>query len=300
MMRHRRLASLRGPRPVKRGDIMRILIVGGGIGGMALALALHDAGLDDVTICESAPEIRELGVGINVMPQAVRELAELGLLDDLTASGISTAEFVLFNKHGQRIWGEARGTAAGYRWPQISIHRGELLGILHRAVLDRLGPERVRTGHHLTRFGQTEHQVWTEFVDRTSGVAVDRIGADLLVGCDGIHSTVRRAFYSNEGPPQWSGVTMWRGVTESTPFLTGRTMMMAGYLERRVIIYPISRRHELQGRALVNWVTEYKTAAGQPMPPQDWVYTARLRRCTGSLRNLRFFLHGCAGAHSRS
>ncbi len=254
---------------------MNIAIAGGGIAGMSLALALHDAGLDDVTVYESASTLRELGVGINVMPHAVRELTELGLLDDLTAVGIPTGEFVLFNKRGQRIWGEPRGYAAGYRWPQISIHRGELLGILHRAVLSRLGPERVRTGHHLTTFGQANGQVWAEFVDRTSGAVTDRIEADLLVGCDGIHSTVRRAFYPNEGPPRWNGITLWRAVTESEPFLSGRSMMMAGYFERRIVAYPISRQRELQGRALVNWVAEFKTAEGQPMPVQDWDHTAR-------------------------
>ena len=122
---------------------MMIAIVGGGIGGLALALALHDAGLSDIVVYESAPAVKELGVGINVMPHAVRELAELGLLDDLTAVGIPTTEFVLYSKHGQRIWGEPRGLAAGYRWPQIAIHRGELLGVLHRAVIERLGPARV-------------------------------------------------------------------------------------------------------------------------------------------------------------
>ncbi len=254
---------------------MKIAIVGGGIGGMALALALHDAGLVDVEVYESASAIKELGVGINVMPHAVRELAELGLLDDLVAVGIPTAEFVLYSTHGQRIWGEPRGLAAGYRWPQFSIHRGELLGVLHRAVLARLGPARLRTGHHLTRFGQEGDRVWAEFVDRTSEPAVSRCEADLLVGCDGIHSVVRRAYYPNEGPPRWNGFTMWRAVTDGAPFLSGRTMMMAGHFGRRVIVYPISRRHEERGRALINWVAEFKIADGRPMPAQDWVHTAR-------------------------
>ena len=254
---------------------MRIAIIGGGIGGMALALALHDAGLDDLDLYESAPAVKELGVGINVLPHAVRELAELGLLDDLAAVGIPTAEIVYHSKHGQRIWREPRGLLAGYHWPQLSIHRGELLGVLHRAVLARIGARRIHTGHHLARFGQTKNQVWSAFVDRASGAVVGRAEADLLVGCDGVHSVVRRTLYPHEGPPRWNGITMWRGVTEGEPFLSGRTMIMAGYFGRRVVAYPISRRHEKRGRALINWVAEFKTADEQPMPAQDWTHTAR-------------------------
>src|SRR5207302_9418003 len=119
----------------RRRTTMKVAIVGGGIGGMALALSLHDAGIADVDIYESAPAIKELGVGINVLPHAVRELTELGLLDDLLSVGIPTAELVFYSKLGQRIWAETRGQAAGYRWPQVAIHRGELLGVLYRAVL---------------------------------------------------------------------------------------------------------------------------------------------------------------------
>src|SRR5215470_9860543 len=128
----------------------RVAIAGGGIGGMALALSLHDAGFREVDVYESASSVNELGVGINVLPHATRELTELGLLDELDAVGIPTAELAFYSKHGQRIWSEPRGIAAGYRWPQFSIHRGQLLGLLHRAVAERLGPERVHTGRHLS------------------------------------------------------------------------------------------------------------------------------------------------------
>jgi 2-polyprenyl-6-methoxyphenol hydroxylase-like FAD-dependent oxidoreductase len=259
---------------------MKVAIAGGGIGGMTLALALHDAGIDNVEVYESASAVKALGVGINVLPHAVRELTELGLLDELTAVGIPTAEYVLYSKHGQRIWGEPRGLAAGYHWPQFSIHRGELLGILHRAVLARLGPARVHTGHHtghhLARFGQQDGKVWGEFVDRQSGEAVRRVEADLLVGCDGVHSVVRRALYPDEGPPMWNGITMWRGLTAGAAFLTGRSMLMSGYSGRRMVVYPISKQYEDQGRALINWVAEFQTADGRPMPEQDWVHTARV------------------------
>jgi 5-methylphenazine-1-carboxylate 1-monooxygenase len=253
----------RSPHPV------RVAIAGGGIGGMALALSLHDAGFRDVDVYESASRVKELGVGINVLPHATRELTELGLLNALDAVGIPTAELAYYSKHGRRIWSEPRGLAAGYHWPQFSIHRGQLLGVLHRAVLERLGPERVHPGRHLSRFGQDADRVWAEFVDRASGALRSCVEADVLVGCDGIHSVIRQALFPNEGPPQWNGMTMWRAVTEGAPFLSGRTMIMVGHFGRRMIVYPISRRHEAEGKALINWVAEFKNAPEQPMPTQD-------------------------------
>ena len=125
---------------------MKVLVAGGGIGGLSLALSLHAAGVDSVEVFEASAEIEEVGVGINVLPHAVRELTELGLGDPLAAAGLQTGEFAMFNKHGQRIWAEPRGRAAGYNWPQYSIHRGHLLGVLHRAFLDRLGAHRLHTG----------------------------------------------------------------------------------------------------------------------------------------------------------
>ena len=256
---------------------MKVMIVGGGIGGLALALALFDAGIEDVDVYESASAVRELGVGINVLPHAVRELTELGLFDDLSAVGIPTGELVFYSKHGQRIWGEPRGQAAGHRWPQFSIHRGELLGVLHRAALKRLGHERIHTSHHLVRFGQDDRgQVWADFVDRATEESVGRASADLLVGCDGIHSVVRATLYPNEGPPGWNGTTIWRAVTVSKPFLSGRSMILAGHLDRFIVAYPISRSHEDRGLALINWVAHLRTPAGQLMPRQDWGHTARV------------------------
>ena len=254
---------------------MKVAIAGGGIGGMALALSLHDAGLADVEVFETASEVKELGVGINVLPHATRELTELGLLDDLYAVAIPTAELAYYSRRGQRIWSEPRGLDAGYKWPQFSIHRGELLGILHRAVVARLGRERVHTGHHLARFGQDRRGAWAEFVERTSGVPRGRVEADLLVGCDGVHSVVRQTLFPTEGAPKWNGITMWRGVTVGRPFLSGRTMIMAGHFARRIVVYPISRAHEARGEALLNWVAEYKVADDQPEPTRDWEHRAR-------------------------
>ena len=252
--------------------VVRIVIVGGGIGGCALALALHDAGFDDVSVYESVREVREIGVGINLLPHAVRELTELGLFDELDDRAVRTGALAYHNRFGQRIWSEPRGTAAGYHWPQLSIHRGELLGVLHRATVARLGSDRVSTGHHLVGFEHAGDGVAARFSAREPGAGDVEVEADVLVACDGVHSTVRALLVPDEGPPLWNGVTMWRGVTVSEPYLDGRTMIMAGVLARRMVVYPI--RDLPDGRQLVNWVAELHTDDGRPMPRQEWDATA--------------------------
>ncbi len=245
----------------------RLVVVGGGIGGMALALSLHDAGFERIDVFESASETAELGVGINVLPHAVRALDELGLAERLESVAVATEELVYYSSHGQRIWSDRRGRAAGYRWPQLSIHRGRLLGELYRAVLERLGPVHVRHGHHLSEVTSDGDCARAVFVDRRSGDAVAVEEGALVVGCDGVHSAVRQALVRDEGPPLWNGVTMWRGVTEAWPFLGGRTMFMAGHFARRVVVYPIEDRGDVQ---LVNWVAEYRGDDGRPMPADEW------------------------------
>jgi len=267
---------------------LKVAIAGGGIGGLTLALSLIDAGIEDLYVYESAPSLKELGVGINVLPHAVRELTELGLLDDLYAVAIPTAELAYYSKLGQRIWAEPRGLAAGYKWPQFSIHRGDLVALLYRAVVNRLSESRVLTGHHLARFGQKGDSVWAEFVNRKTGNQTGSVEADVLVACDGVHSAVRRAFYPDEGPPKWNGITMWRAVTEGKPFLTGRTMMMAGRFTCRVVVYPISKKYEDRGQALINWVAELKNAPDQPMPVQDWEFVANREDVLKPFQSFKF------------
>ena len=266
---------------------MKVAVVGGGIGGMSLALSLHAAGLNDVEIYESASAVRELGVGINVLPHAVRELAELDLLDELSGVGVATADFTYFSRLGQRIWEEPLGIAAGYRWPQLSIHRGELLGVLHRAVVERLGAKRIHTGHRLAGFGaHSEGGIWAELVERDSDTVVARAHADVLVGCDGIHSTVRRALYPKEGPLRWNGVTMWRGVSLSKPFLSGRSMVNIGSSRQRAVVYPISITQRT-GQTLINWVATRKASTAD-MPPQDWTYLAQREDVLGAFGEFKF------------
>ncbi len=235
-----------------------MLIVGAGIGGLSAALSLHAVGID-ATVVDSAATLRPLGVGINLLPHAVRELTELGLGDELAASGIPTAEMVHFDRHGNRIWGFACGRHAGYHWPQYSIHRGELQMILLDAVRSRLGPDAVRTGMLFVSFGDARESAGGLAVrvrDRVTG-EITSLHADVLLGADGLYSGVRAQLHPDEPPPRWSGIRLWRGVTAGTPFLTGRTVAVSGAnAARKFVAYPISRKAEFQGSALINWVAE--------------------------------------------
>ena len=246
---------------------MQVLIVGGGIGGLTTALSLHAAGID-CCVYESVISLRALGVGINLQPNAVRELTELGLGDALAETAIETSTLAYYNKHGQLIWSEPRGRAAGYRWPQYSIHRGELLIILLDAVRARLSSERIRTGHHFVGFEQDPLGVTARFARRPDGTSVTARG-EILVGADGIHSSVRAQLYPNEGKPVFSGLIHWRGALETAPFLDGRTQVMIGHHDQRSVVYPISAKSQRRGRSLVNWLT-LLAAPGEHAERETW------------------------------
>lgn len=248
---------------------MTVLIIGAGIGGLTTALSLHQIGVD-CRIYESVETIEPLGVGINILPHAVRELTEIGLQDKLAATGIPTAELAYFSKHGKAIWSEPRGEAAGYHWPQFSIHRGELQMILLNAVIERLGPDAVCTGAHCVGWNETANGVQIQLVDRRTGAARGTAEGSLVIAADGIHSTARATLYPDEGPPIWNGAILWRGVTVDMPFLSGRTMVMTGHEQQKFVCYPISQPALEKGRAVINWIAELKFPPEHGWRREDW------------------------------
>ena len=254
---------------------MTVLIAGAGIGGLSLALSLHQVGLDCI-VFESIDQIRPLGVGINILPHAARELIELDLEQDLSQTAIETAELAYFSKHGKLIWSEPRGRLAGYNWPQFSVHRGALQMLLLKAVRQRLGSDAVRMGHHLVAWTETTDRVCATFVDRASQQRRGVGEGDVLIAADGIHSQARSTHYPDEGPPHWNGAILWRGVSLARPFLTGRTMAQIGHRRQKFVTYPISTDAPDPDKAVINWIAELKIEPDYQWRREDWNRPGRL------------------------
>jgi 2-polyprenyl-6-methoxyphenol hydroxylase-like FAD-dependent oxidoreductase len=247
---------------------MKVLVIGGGIGGLTMALSLHQVGIP-VRVYEAVREVTPLGVGINLQPNAVRELEELGLGDGLARVGTATQELCYFNKFGQLIWREPRGRAAGFNWPQYSIHRGYLQVLLAEAARARLGAENLRTGHQFAKFAERGDKIVVTFVDRHTGATIAEDEGDILIGADGIHSAVRRQLYPAEGEPNFASQILWRAAVDAAPFRGGASMAIAGHFHQRVVAYPIGPSARHPGKMLTNWIAQMTVSAEAP-PREDW------------------------------
>jgi 2-polyprenyl-6-methoxyphenol hydroxylase-like FAD-dependent oxidoreductase len=252
---------------------MNVIIIGGGIAGLTLALAAHASGAAArIRIFEAAPDIRALGVGINLGPHAIKELAALGLLDELVAVSCQPRDYAFFTRHGQLVYREPWGMTAGHQWPHISILRSELHRVLLEAVQARLGRGSVTLGRRCVGFEQDDGRVVARFVD-ASGAALDPVGGHALIACDGIHSVVRAQFYPDEGSFIYRGTNLWRGVTRRKPFLTGRSIARIGARHSTLITYPIRNDIDSEGNQLVNWVAEIEREVAVPV---DWSKPGKL------------------------
>jgi 2-polyprenyl-6-methoxyphenol hydroxylase-like FAD-dependent oxidoreductase len=264
---------------------MDVIIVGAGIGGLTLALCLYGAGIR-ARVFEASPEIRPLGVGINVLPHASRELGRLGLEPALTRHAVLTREAAFFNRFGQLIHREPLGRDAGYDAPQYSIHRGDLQRVLLDAWIERAGADALATGWRCTGFDQDEHRVNVAFDDPRIGAARPPQHADVVIACDGLHSAIRKQLHPGEGEPRFSGVNMWRGVTRWKPILGGATMIRAGWLSHgKMVIYPIRDDIDGAGTQLINWVAEIETAIHRQ---RDWTRPGQLADFIGAFDDWHF------------
>ncbi len=257
---------------------MEIAIVGGGIGGLTLALALHQRGIAS-RVYECVPEVKELGVGITLLPHAMREYAALGLDASLLAQGVETRAASHYNRFGQLIHTEPRGRFAGYAVPELMIHRAKLHLTLWNAAIERLGADRVLTGHQLVGLDQSDDKVTLHFRGRPDAVA------DVLIGCDGVNSVVRRQFYPDESLA-FGGINTWRGVTRYKPFLGGQTYVRAGAMGTgNIVIYPIEDDIDGQGTQLVNWTTQVY----QPgFEANDWNRQGKIEDFIGIYESWKF------------
>ncbi len=232
---------------------IKVAIIGGGIAGLGLALGLHERGIA-CDVYESVPEVKEMGVGITLLPHATKELAALGVLPQLEAVAIENLESVFYNRYGQYIYKELRGRHDGYATPELGIHRGKLHRILFDEVVKRLGTEHVHTGHRCIRVDQTEQHATVTFELATGGT--HQVQADVAVACDGVNSAVRKQFFPDD-QVCFAGINTWRGVTVHKPILTGKSYMRVGSIDTgKMVIYPIVDNVDGKGNQLINWMAE--------------------------------------------
>jgi 2-polyprenyl-6-methoxyphenol hydroxylase-like FAD-dependent oxidoreductase len=254
------------------GKTTEIAIVGGGIAGLALALGLKQRGLA-ARVYEVAPEVKELGVGITVLPHAMRELTALGLGDAVAAAGVENTESAFFNRFGQLIYKESRGRSAGYSYPEVGIHRGTLHRILFDAAVRELGAENVVLNRRCVGLDQDADRVTLHFEETTTGEAAEPVSARIALACDGVNSAVRRHFYPDE-ELAFEGINTWRGVARGKPILGGHTYIRIGSIKTgKIVVYPIIDSYDEDGNQLINFTSEVPLFG---KPKNDWNKPAKL------------------------
>ena len=252
---------------------MRVAIIGAGIGGLSLGLCLHKLNIP-FQIYEAVNEIKPLGVGINIQPHAVRELYALGLKSELDNIGLRSKEVAYFSEQGGLIWSEPRGTYAGYDWPQYSINRGDMQMLLYKELIRLVGSNAIKTNAELKTWENNSDGIELTLVNHNSHRLIEKKKVPIMIGCDGINSTVRAKLYPQEGKANWSGIMMWRGTVKGPKFLSGRSMVMVGEKNKKFVAYPI---HEYaDGDVLINWICDLRFSDNYKWSKQDWNLKGKL------------------------
>ncbi len=246
-----------------------VIIAGGGIGGLATALTLHQIGVPCI-VFEAVREMRPLGVGINMQPNAVRELSDLGITQaDLDRVGLPAKEWALVGLNGNDIYSESRGLGAGYNWPQYAVHRGHFHMLLHDKLIERAGPDVVRLGSRVTGYRKNPDGSVSALVENADGATFEARGA-LLIGADGIHSAVRAQMHPAQPPIHWGGAIMWRGTTWGKPIRSGSSFVGLGTHRQRMVFYPISHPDPQTGLSIINWIAEVTLDNSEGWKQSGW------------------------------
>ena len=242
----------------------RVAIIGAGIGGVTLALELERRGIS-FQVFEAAPKLAAIGVGINLLPHATAVLFDLGVGEAIASRAVTTKESAFFNRFGQHIYSEPAGRYAGHRYPQFSVHRGDLQMALVDALRSRAGDDAVLEDHRVESVEQDADRVLVN-VRRGDG-GLKTFEADVAVGADGVNSVLRRQLHP-ETAQRYTGYMMWRGTTIMPPILTGASMVRAGWFTPgKMVVYPIRDDVNERGDQLVNWVAE---VASPMLDERDW------------------------------
>ena len=246
----------------------RVIIAGGGIGGLAMALTLHQIGVPCI-VYEAVRDMRPLGVGINMQPNAVRELYDLGITEaDLDRVGLPAREWALVGLNGNDIYSEPRGRLAGYNWPQYAVHRGQFHMLLYDKVVERIGTEAVQLASRVSGYRKDAGGGVTAFVERDGATA--EVQGALLIGADGIHSAIRAQMHPNQPPIHWGGAVMWRGTTWGKPIRTGASFVGLGTHRQRMVFYPISQPDPKTGLSIINWIAEVTMDNSEGWKQSGW------------------------------
>lgn len=246
---------------------MEIAIIGGGIGGLTTALCLHARGFRP-QVYEAAAELKPLGVGVAIHPYGTKELADLGLAGELAANSVEATDSIYFNRFGQQIYADKIGRRGGYGYSPHLVHRGYLQMMLYRAAIERLGAGAVMLGQACVGIEQDDHGVTIFLKQGKSGTKIEPVRADIVIGADGVRSTVRAQLFPNLARPHYSGIALWRGVTRTKPYHSGGAVLHIGAKRTgSLIVYPILNNVDGGDLALTNWVIELP---GSPEVPEDW------------------------------